>query len=56
MQGIPGVMARIVKALSKKGIKILQTSDSHSTIWCLIEEKDTNKALTALHEEFKLYK
>lgn len=55
MQGIPGVMARIVKALSKKGIKILQTSDSHSTIWCLIEEKDTNKALTALHEEFKLY-
>lgn len=55
MQGVPGVMARIVKALSKERIKILQTSDSHNTIWCLIKEKDTNKALTALHKEFKLY-
>lgn len=28
MRGVPGVMARIVKALSKENIKILQTSDS----------------------------
>ena len=55
MRGIPGVMARIVKALSKENIKILQTSDSHNTIWCLIKEEDTNKALKALHDEFKLY-
>lgn len=56
MQGIPGVMGRIVKSLSRENIRILQTSDSHNTIWCLIKEKDTNKALTALHKEFKLYK
>lgn len=55
MKGIPGVMARIVKTLSKEGIKILQTSDSHNTIWCLIKEEDTNKALTSLHNEFRLY-
>ena len=55
MQGVPGVMARIVKALSRKGVKVLQTSDSHNTIWCLIREEDTNRALFALHKEFKLY-
>lgn len=55
MRGVPGVMARIVKALLKENIKILQSSDSHNTIWCLIEEKDTGKAITALHREFKLY-
>ncbi len=56
MRGVPGVMARIVKALSRENIEILQTSDSHNTIWCLIKEEDTNKALKALHDEFKLYK
>lgn len=55
MQGIPGVMAKIIKALSKHSIEVLQTSDSHNTIWCLIKEKDTNKALSALHNEFRLY-
>lgn len=55
MQGIPGVMAKIIKALSKENIQVLQTSDSHNTIWCLIEEKNTKKALSALHKEFKLY-
>ncbi|WP_077367547.1 aspartate kinase [Anaerosalibacter sp. Marseille-P3206] len=55
MRGVPGVMARIVKALLKENIKILQSSDSHNTIWCLIEEKDTDKAINALHKEFKLY-
>ena len=54
MRGVPGVMARIVKALSKEGIQILQTSDSHNTIWCLIKEPDLDKALKALHSEFKL--
>ncbi len=55
MRGVPGVMARIVKALSKENIQILQTSDSYNTIWCLIKEEDTNRALAALHNEFKLY-
>lgn len=55
MRGVPGVMARIVKALSRENIKILQTSDSHNTIWCLVKEEDTDSALAALHDEFKLY-
>ncbi len=55
MRGVPGVMARIVKALSRENIKILQTSDSHNTIWCLIKEEDTDKALGALHKEFRLF-
>lgn len=55
MQGVPGVMARIIKSLAKEDIKVLQTSDSHNTIWCLIKEEDTEKALSALHKEFKLY-
>jgi aspartate kinase len=55
MRGVPGVMARIVRALSTEGIKILQSSDSHNTIWCLVNDKNTNKALNALHKEFKLY-
>lgn len=54
MQGVPGVMARIIRTLSNKNIKVLQTSDSHNTIWCLIQEKDTKAALSALHKEFKL--
>jgi aspartate kinase len=54
MRGIPGVMARIVKALTKEKIAILQSSDSHTTIWCLVNGKDSDKALRALHNEFKL--
>lgn len=55
MQGVPGVMAKIIRALSKENIQVLQTSDSHNTIWCLIKEEDMEKALSALHKEFKLY-
>lgn len=56
MRGIPGVMAKAVSALSKGNIEILQTSDSHTTISCLIESKYTNKAVNALHKYFELGK
>ncbi len=56
MRGVPGVMAKIVNALSNEGINILQTSDSHTTIWCLIKEKDAHKAIKVLHKEFNLDK
>ncbi|MCT4606779.1 MAG: aspartate kinase [Marinisporobacter sp.] len=56
MKGIPGVMAKIVKSLSREGVKILQTSDSHNTISCLINNKDTQKAANILHKEFNLSK
>ncbi|WP_026478894.1 aspartate kinase [Alkaliphilus transvaalensis] len=52
--GIPGVMAKIVHALAKEGIKILQSSDSHSTISCLVKKKDAIKAVNVLHEAFGL--
>lgn len=52
MRGVPGVMARILKSLDNENIDVLQTADSHTTIWCLVEEKDTEKAIRALHKEF----
>ncbi|KXG75806.1 aspartate kinase [Thermotalea metallivorans] len=54
IRGVPGVMARIVKALSHQGIKILQTSDSHTTISCLVRGEDMERAVNALHREFQL--
>lgn len=56
MRGIPGVMAKTVSALAKVNIEILQTSDSHTTISCLIESEYTNKAVNALHKHFELGK
>ncbi len=52
MRGVPGVMARIIRALSAEGIAVLQTADSHMTISCLIRAEDAKKAVKALHEEF----
>ena len=54
MRGIPGVMARIVSALSREGIEILQTADSHTTISCLVHEEDIQNAVRVLHKEFHL--
>ncbi|NFL02180.1 aspartate kinase [Clostridium botulinum] len=54
MRGIPGVMAKILKSLVKEKIEILQTADSHTTIWCLVESKYTETAINLLHKEFNL--
>ena len=54
MRGVPGVMARIVSALHREDIQILQTADSHTTISCLVKEEDTKAAIRVLHEEFNL--
>lgn len=56
MKGIPGVMAKILKTLTIEKIEVLQTADSHNTIWCLVEGKDTLKAINALHNVFNLSK
>ncbi len=56
MRGIPGVMAKAVSALAKEDVEILQTSDSHTTISCLIESEYTRKAVNALHKYFELGK
>ncbi|MHA6251243.1 aspartate kinase [Oceanobacillus sp. CAU 1775] len=54
MSGIPGVAAKVVTALAKKDIQILQAADSHTTIWVLVYEKDLKLAVNALHDEFQL--
>ncbi|HHU31604.1 MAG: aspartate kinase [Zhaonellaceae bacterium] len=54
MTGCPGVMANIVEALSGEGIPILQSADSYTTIWCLVDEKEMEKAVRALHKKFRL--
>ena len=54
MAGIPGVMAKIIKALSDSNIDVLQTADSHSTIWCLIESDKVSEATNILHKTFQL--
>ena len=54
MTGVPGVMARIVRALTKENIQILQSADSYTTIWCLVDKEDMCGAVAALHQEFGL--
>lgn len=56
IHGVPGVMARLVLALSKGNIKILQSSDSNTTISCLINSENILKAVKLLHKEFNLNK
>ncbi|EJO3401046.1 aspartate kinase [Listeria monocytogenes] len=52
--GVPGVTAKIVGALSEKNIPILQSADSHTTIWVLVREEDLISAVNALHDVFCL--
>ena len=42
MTGIPGVIAKIVKSLNENNIEVLQTADSHMTIWCLIHSENVS--------------
>ncbi|MBD3109388.1 aspartate kinase [Bacillus sp. AGMB 02131] len=53
--GVPGVTAKIVNALSDKGISILQAADSHTTIWVLVEGDQLSLAVNALHDAFELH-
>ncbi len=52
MTGIPGVMAKIISALKSENIALIQTTDSHTTISCLIFASDHDKALKTLHKKF----
>jgi aspartate kinase len=55
IHGVPGVMAKIVEALTEQKIEILQSTDSHTTIWCLVRGDDMAKAVRALHHKFDLH-
>ncbi|MCL4425135.1 MAG: aspartate kinase [Firmicutes bacterium] len=54
MRGRPGVMARLVTALTQAGVRIFHTADSYNTISCLVRQEDMEKALKSLHQEFGL--
>ncbi|TLS37383.1 aspartate kinase [Pseudalkalibacillus caeni] len=55
MSGVPGVTAKIVDALATQNINILQSADSHTTIWVLVKQEDLVGAVNALHETFNLH-
>lgn len=53
--GVPGVMAKIIEALTQEEIPILQSADSHTTIWVLVHGEDMARAVRALHTKFELH-
>jgi len=54
MTGLPGIMAKIVEILNKNQITIHGCTDSHTTISCLVDTEEKNKAVNALHTGFEL--
>lgn len=54
--GVPGVTSRIVQSLTGLGIQILQSADSHTTIWVLISNAHLKEAVNTLHQVFELDK
>jgi aspartate kinase len=54
MRGTPGIMARLATALAEAGVAILQTSDSHYSISCLVKSEQMETAARALHAQFGL--
>lgn len=55
MNGVPGIMAQIVEALTNHNIPILQSADSNTTIWVLVEGRRMEQAVQALHRQFQLH-
>jgi aspartate kinase len=54
MRGTPGVMYRIVRAITEAGVEIIHSTDSNITVSVLIPEDDTVRAEQALHDFFRL--
>lgn len=55
MNGVPGIMAKIVETLTSADIPILQSADSNTTIWVLVQQDNMSKALRSLHHAFDLH-
>lgn len=54
MTGVPGIMAKVINTLGESDIEVLQTADSHMTIWCLIRSEKVSEATNLLHKVFNL--
>jgi len=48
----PEILSKLLKTLEYSNVNVLQTVNSRSGIWCLIEEADNRKALNELHDAF----
>ncbi|WP_379126642.1 aspartate kinase [Paenibacillus sp. sgz500958] len=56
INGVPGIMARVVEALTTQNIQILQSADSNTTIWVLVKKEDMVQSLRSLHNKFELHR
>ena len=54
MKGVPGIMNSIYSAFENDSILILRTTDSHTTISCLLEQKNKEKSIELLKSKFAL--
>jgi aspartate kinase len=54
MRSHSGVASRMFQTLSREGINIMMISTSEIKISCVLNEKDLNPAIKALHQEFGL--
>ena len=48
----PGVIAKIMRGLTKVGIELLQSSDSYTSVSCLVKEKDMVETIHIIHNLF----
>jgi aspartate kinase len=48
----PEILSKLLETLERSNVNILQTANSRTVIWCLIEEADNKIALNQLHEAF----
>jgi aspartate kinase len=56
MRGAPGVVYRVVDALSRADVEIIHCTDSNVTISVLVPEDHVTRAEVAVHEQFELHK
>ncbi len=54
MRGAPGVIYRVVRALSEANVEIIHSTDSHITISMLVPENEVSRAEQAIHTFFRL--
>jgi aspartate kinase len=54
MRGTPGVMYRVVRAITEAGVEIIHSTDSNITISMLVPEEGATRAEQSIHDFFKL--
>lgn len=54
MRGTPGVIYRVVKALTDAKVEIIHSTDSNITISVLVREEEMDRAEQAIHDSFSL--